>query len=431
MVGVDEPRNNAERVTEALLTAAHLLAPHELPGLLAAHGRRLGVEHAQVYLADLQQEVLVPFVGPDGPGVDQTVGSLAVDSTLAGRAYQQVQVLTQDLPGDQVRLWLPLLDGSERLGVLTVVAADPRAAQHPELLARLRGFASMAAELVMSKTMYGDTIVRLRRTGTMGLAAEMQWSLLPPLTFACDAVTIAGALEPAYQVAGDTVDYAVDPGCARVAVFDGMGHGLQSAQLAALTVAAYRNARRADRSLTDTAHSIDEALLSVFGGEAFTTAVLAELDTDTGRLEWVSAGHPEPLLLRGGKLVKTLHVEPAPPLGLGHAADPLGPADPVTVGSEQLEPGDRVLFYTDGVTEARSPDGDFFGPERLVDLIGRNLAGGLPTPETMRRVVRALLAHQQGQLSDDATMLLLEWRSGNENALLPSDPPQTHQQPPT
>ena len=82
-----------------------------------------------------------------------------------------------------------------------------------------------------------------------------------------------------------------------------------------------------------------------------------------------------------------------------------------------------MLLYTDGVIEARSPDGDFFGPERLVDLIARNLAGGLPTPETMRRVVRALLTHQQGQLSDDATMLLLEWRSSNEQALQISDLP--------
>ncbi len=95
--------------------------------------------------------------------------------------------------------------------------------------------------------------------------------------------------------------------------------------------------------------------------------------------------------MRDGNLVKTLHVDPAPPLGLGRSADPTGPADPLTIGTEQLEPGDRVLFYTDGVTEARSPDGDFFGPERLVDLISRNLASGLPTPETMRRVVRALL----------------------------------------
>ncbi len=421
-VVVDEPRSASERATDDLLTRAHLLAAHQLPEAISEYARQLQVSNATVYLADLQQDVLVPFIGPDGPDLDESLLPLAVDATLAGRAYQLVQVLSQDVTGGRLRVWLPLLDGSERLGVVTVVVDDPRATDRPELMARLRRLAALAAELVMTKTLYGDTIVRLRRTAAMGLAAEMQWSLLPPLTFACDRVTIAGALEPAYQVAGDTVDYAVDARCARVAVFDGMGHGLQSAQLAALTVAAYRNARRSERSLTDTVRTIDEALLAGFGGEAFTTAVLAELDTDTGRLQWISAGHPEPLLLRAGKLVKTLHADPAPPLGLGHSADPTGPAEPPAIGSEQLQPGDRVLFYTDGVTEARSPDGDFFGPDRLVDLVSRNLASGLPTPETMRRVVRALLTHQQGQLSDDATLLLLEWRSGNEHALLPSDP---------
>ena len=424
-----EPRTAAERSTDDLLAAAHLLAAHQLPASVAEHAAVLGLEEATIYLVDLQQTVLVPFSGPDGPALTTSAETLSVDATLAGRAYQHVQVLTQDAPGGRLRLWLPLLNGAERLGVLTGTTHDRHALEHPDLLARLERLAAVTAELVMTKTMYGDTIVRLRRTADMGLAAELQWSLLPPLTFACDTVTVAAALEPAYQVAGDTVDYAVDVGRARVAVFDGMGHGLQSAQLAALTVSAYRNARRTDRSLTDTARSIDEALLAGFGGEAFTTAVLAELDTDTGRLEWVSAGHPAPLLLRDGRLVKTLHVDPAPPLGLGHAASPTDPADPVAVGSEQLQPGDRVLFYTDGVTEARSPDGEFFGPDRLVDLIGRNLAGRLPIPETMRRVVRTLLAHQQGQLTDDATLLLLEWRSGNQDALTHHSP-QEEQPPP-
>jgi hypothetical protein len=420
---VDGLLNDGERAFDDLLSEAHLLAAHQLPDLLARHGARLGVTDVLLYLADLQQDVLVPFVGSQGPGLDETVGPLVVTATLAGRAYQHVQLLTQELPGGRLRAWLPLIDGSDRLGVLSVTLDDPTALDRPEVLARLRRLAALAAELAMTKTMYGDTIVRLRRTREMGLAAEMQWGLLPPLTFACDTVTVAAALEPAYQVAGDTVDYAVDAGCARVAVFDGMGHGLQSAQLAALTVAAYRNARRAGRGLTDTARRIDEALQITFGGVAFTTAVLAELDTDTGRLEWISAGHPEPLLLRDGRLVKTLRVDPALPLGLGYTAQHTGPDEPIAVGSEQLEPGDRVLLYTDGVTEARSPDGDFFGIERLADLISRNLAGGLPTPETMRRVVQALLAHQQGQLSDDATMLLLEWRSGNEQALLPAAAP--------
>jgi serine phosphatase RsbU (regulator of sigma subunit) len=70
-----------------------------------------------------------------------------------------------------------------------------------------------------------------------------------------------------------------------------------------------------------------------------------------------------------------------------------------------------VLLYTDGVTEARAPDGTFFGDQRLTDLIIRNLAAGLPAPETMRRVVRALLEHQQGNLSDDASLVLVQWKA--------------------
>jgi serine phosphatase RsbU (regulator of sigma subunit) len=70
-----------------------------------------------------------------------------------------------------------------------------------------------------------------------------------------------------------------------------------------------------------------------------------------------------------------------------------------------------VLLHTDGVTEARAPDGTFFGDQRLTDLIIRNLAAGLPAPETMRRVVRALLEHQQGNLSDDASLVLVQWQA--------------------
>ena len=142
-------------------------------------------------------------------------------------------------------------------------------------------------------------------------------------------------------------------------------------------------------------------------GEVFTTAVLAELDTRTGLLRWVNAGHPAPLLIRGGRVVRDLETLTRPPLGLGGLLS----GDPLEPGTEQLEPGDMVLLYTDGVTEARAPGGDFFGVERLADLVIRHLAGGLAAPETLRRVVRELLAHHEDQLTDDATLLLLEWRS--------------------
>lgn len=410
-----DPDVGAEQALVDLLAAADLAAPHELAGLIDACAQALGARRGVAYFADLQQQVLVPFVAPDGPGDDAQLTPFSIDSTLAGRAFQTFEMHVQDAGIDGVRMWLPLLAGTDRLGVLgllVVNSADRQTedALQPPFLAR---FASMVAALLVSKTPYGDALINLRRRTQMGLAAEIQWSLLPPLTFASRPVTVAAALEPAYDVAGDTIDYSVDAGRTSIAVFDGMGHGLHSAQCALLAVSAYRNARRLGRTLVETVRSIDEAVLTGLGGEIFTTAVLAQLDTDSGLLQWVNAGHPEPLLLRRGHLIKCLHVEPCPPLGLGYLPDTY----PESVGHEQLEPGDRVLLYTDGVVEARSPSGDFFGVERLADLVIRHLAGGLPAPETMRRVVRELLDHHQDQLRDDASLLLLEWRSDDESAL--------------
>ena len=381
-----------------------------MPEFVQRHVGAFGGRDALCYLVDLQQSVLIPFLPPQGPAVGAHVEPLPVDSTLAGRAYQYVEVLTQRRPNGQVIIWLPLLDGTERLGVLAVtVDPAPADADNQLVTGRLRPFASLVAELITTKTLYGDTIVRLRRRAQLGLAAELQWSLLPPLTFACGQLTVAAALEPAYEIAGDTLDHAVDAGVAQVAVFDGMGHGLPSAQLAVLAIAAYRHGRRLGKSLVDTANDIDDALLSVYSGASFTTAVLARLDTDRGVLSWVNAGHPEPLLIRNRRLVKSLHVPPRPPLGVDLRGTRASPVP--TVGEEQLEPGDSVLLYTDGITEARSPDGGFFGHQRLVDLIVRNMAAGLPAPETMRRLIHALLDHQQGNLTDDATLLLLSWQS--------------------
>ena len=405
----------------AMMRDSHLLAPHDLPDFVARHGERLALRDARVYLADLQQRQLVPFHSTSGPDVTENLAVLGVDSTLAGRAFQHVEAVVQEGSGDGVRAWLPLLDGTERLGVMGVtLGGSDDVGEGTPTGDRLRHFAALVAELVMAKTQYGDTVVRLRRSAAMGLAAEIQWSMLPPLTFADENVIVAGALEPAYQVAGDSVDYAVDADATRFAVFDGMGHSLQSAQLVGLVVAAYRNSRRRGHTLAQTARHIDQAVTEVYGGDAFTTGLLAELDTATGLLRWTSAGHLPPLLLRHGQLVKTLDLQPELPFGVG--LSPLGGAgsEPeVRVGTEQLEPGDYLLLFTDGVVEARSPEGELFGVPRLTDLMVRNLAAGLSAPETMRRAVTALLDHQAGNLVDVATMLLAQWRPAHPRMLLP------------
>ena len=108
---------------DAFLRAAHLVGPHQVAGLLRRHAAALGVTDAVAYLADLQQTVLVPLVEPAGPGLDRQLTALGVDSTVAGRCYQHVEVVVQQSTTDGVRVWLPLLDGAERLGVLGVTVA--------------------------------------------------------------------------------------------------------------------------------------------------------------------------------------------------------------------------------------------------------------------------------------------------------------------
>jgi serine phosphatase RsbU (regulator of sigma subunit) len=246
----------------------------------------------------------------------------------------------------------------------------------------------------------------------MTVGAELLWSVLPPLTYATDGLVISAMLEPAYDNGGDAFDYAVNDTHAHLAVFDAMGHGVAASGVAVLAVAAYRNARRAGHGLDETYALMDAAIAGHFGDQ-FVTAVLAQLELATGRLTWVTAGHPPPLLVRRARVVKRLEVPAATPLGLRLQGDD------VVVGSEQLELGDVVLIYTDGLTEARQPGGAFLTEEGLTDFLRREATAELPTPEMLRRFRRTLLDRVGGVLRDDASAVLIHWRGGAEERLLP------------
>ena len=392
----------------ALLEDTHLSQPDELADVIAEHAATLGLEDLVVYLVDYEQTALIPVQRRRQP-VDQQV--LRIDGTVAGRAFAETTTYEVDAGRDgRRRLWLPLIDGTDRLGMMELTAPAPVTEQ---LLTYCERYAHLTAQLIVGKGFYGDVFELVRRRRPMTVAAELQWTLLPPLVFATRGLVIAGTLEPCYTVGGDSFDYAVDDSTTRLAVFDAMGHGLTAAVTAAVTVSAYRNARRQRLDLPETYAAVDETLRAEFGGERFATGVLAQLDLRDGWLSWISAGHPAPLLLRAGKLVKVLELQPSTPLGV-----PFG-LTPVAVGEEQLEPGDRVLLYTDGVVEARTRTGEFFTADRLAEFLERETADGRPTPETLRRLRHAILAHQNGQLQDDATALLVEWRRDTELALLP------------
>jgi serine phosphatase RsbU (regulator of sigma subunit) len=157
------------------------------------------------------------------------------------------------------------------------------------------------------------------------------------------------------------------------------------------------------------AAEVDAAIAGQLGASQFATAVLARLDLDTGRLRWINAGHPEPLIVRGASLVRPPHCPPSRPLGL-HDGTPV-------CCETRLEPGDRLLLYTDGITEARAPDGTFFGEQRLADFIVAAAAAAEPAPETVRRLLAHVLAHQADHLQDDASIVILEWRTADPTRL--------------
>jgi serine phosphatase RsbU (regulator of sigma subunit) len=245
----------------------------------------------------------------------------------------------------------------------------------------------------------------------MSLAATMQWELMPPLGADAREGSVAGVLEPAYDIAGDAFDYAFNGGSVDFAIFDGMGHGIGTSLLTNLAVGAYRHARRQHVSVTTIHQAIEEAIAGQYAGEAFATGIVARLSFDTGVLEWSCAGHPAPLLLRERKVVAELSCEPALPFGIEDT--------PPVIGYRSLQPGDAVLLYTDGVVEARTPGGEEFGLQRLGDHLEREAASGHRGGELLRRLVRAVLDHRVGELRDDATFLLVDWLGSDVVAAWP------------
>jgi Stage II sporulation protein E (SpoIIE) len=342
-----------------------------------------------VYLADFSRKVLLPLAA--GMAREDVAG------TLAGRTFTSGEPVTSDR-GGSVRVWVPMVEQTSRTGVLAVTM--PRADQ--DSIRRAESLGAFTGMIVAALGRVSDVPHNRRCTRDMSLPACMQWDLLPPWSATFPGALVAGMLEPAYDIAGDAFDYAADEeGFLHFAITDGMGHGLRSTMLAGLTVGAYRHARRSGARIPEIHVAVDRTLVSYYSDDSFSTGIIGTLALGTGRLEWSSAGHPPPLLLRDRKVIAELENEPSLPFGLGGGT-------PV-VGSVDLEPDDTVLLYTDGVTEARVADGELFGLERLADLLEREAASGQPPEELLRRLVRTLLDHQPKGLRDDATLLLLRW----------------------
>ncbi|MGW1553702.1 PP2C family protein-serine/threonine phosphatase [Streptomyces sp. NPDC002346] len=402
--GVDRSEGFGERLLGVLLDRAHEMPPQLIAPLVAEEVARVGGRDLSILLQNYEQMLLVPL-----PGRGLTVGAPEpVEDSSAGKAFLSRR--TVEVPQDgTVRMYLPLLDGSDQVGAMAVTL-DSVDDDDRRLLRRLAG---LVADMIVTKDAYTDLFFQARRSAPMSVAAEIQWSLLPPLSMTVPQVEVAGILEPAYDVAGDSFDYALNGDILHVAMIDAMGHGLDAATMATVAIGAYRHTRRANTDLSHVYAFMDKAINEQFGPDHFVTAQMMCLNIATGRLQWVNAGHPAPLLIRDRAVVDRLESPTTLPVGFG--------GEQPEVSERILQPGDRLLCFTDGLIEEHQAGGEQFGEAQLIEWTNRILRDHTAVRSVVRALSHALKQERGDITSDDATIFLIEWRGGDADHLATLD----------
>jgi serine phosphatase RsbU (regulator of sigma subunit) len=394
---VNDPRRLDLR---SLLTRAEAAAPvGVVDAMAAALLEMLGARDVSFLITDFSGRSLnrlghTVASGEPGSRSEETSSRVALDGTPYGEALAaQSSVVLRE--GGDTRILAPVTSRGEAVGVLELLLPfepEPITLEDVELAAH------QLAYMVIANRRYTDLFEWGQRTVPLSLAAEIQRRLLPA-TFTCEAdqFTLAGWLEPAGQVGGDTFDFSLDRNTLHLSMTDAMGHSVNSALLATLVVGALRNIRRRSGDLLEQAQSAHEALIDYAQTNiGFVTGQLVRVDLVAQIALVVNAGHPRPFRLRNGRAAEIDLV----------AETPFGVAEGASWSTQELSlrAGDRVLFLTDGMLE-RNAEG--------VDIPGL-LRGSahLHPREAIQHLTHAVLDAVGGELQDDATSLCLDWHGG-------------------
>jgi hypothetical protein len=346
-----------------------------------ALAKEYAISEVDLLLVDYRLAALLPLLG--GPPVTGA-------GEPAWRCYDHQSEVRDDAMG-----FLPVTARGERLGVLAFSPAP----DDPELNGELAEIATLVGHELQSAGAGTDRYTIAARTQRLTVAAEMQWELLPGRSRIRPSFSLAGQLEPAYAVRGDTFDWAEHAGRLYLTVLNGMGDGVAAALLSALATHALRNARRAGVGLADQASLADQAVFAQYRGQAHVAALMLELDLATGELLAVDAGSPRLLMLRSGE-VTDLSLEAQFPLGMFESSDYV--AQPMT-----LENADRLMVVSDGVFDAPGRAGRY-GEIALHRFVRRTAAmAPLQAVRSLLGDLRTFLGH--ADLEDDAVAVCLDW----------------------
>lgn len=309
---------------------------------------------------------------------------------LRALADQAVQVDHHD---GSWRVLAPVTNRGEAIGVLELGLAEKPDEDRVEDVALA---AHALAYVVIANRRFTDLFEWGQRSVPLSLAAEMQRRLLPA-AYTCEAgqFALAGWLEPAGNIAGDTFDFSLERDTLHLSMTDAMGHSVQAAMLASVSVGALRNARRARVDLAEQARQASASVAEHFHRREYVTGQLVRVDLQSETAHIVNAGHPPPLRLRDGH-VTSIALEPDLPFGWGEHAYRVQPLE--------VAPGDRLVFLTDGLLERNVSSLDI---ETLVAQ-----GAQLHPREAVQHLIKAVLEGTGGQLKDDATVMCLDWHGG-------------------
>jgi serine phosphatase RsbU (regulator of sigma subunit) len=419
MLGLVNPTPGTATVLPRLLDAAEDASPVDaVEAVTRELATSLGAKSASLLITDLTGRALarlahVPWgalVAGRGTAMPRREGEEAavvipLDGGPPDQALrsQAVQVLA---PGSwnlavSAECWTvlaPVTERGEALGLLELALDGEPEADVVEEIART---AHVLAFVVIANRRHTDLYEWAQRRTPFSLSAEIQRRLLPP-AFTCEggSFTLSAWLEPAATIGGDTFDYSLGRDVLHLTVTDAMGHGLASALTATLCVSSLRSSRRQGASLSEQARAANVALAeqaATAGIEGFVTGLLGTLDLRTGALEVINAGHVGPYLARDGR-VRLLDLPAGPPMGAFLEST----YDGTTV---MLHPGDRLVLVTDGMLERGAASLDL--PAELLRT------RQLHAREATRGLADKVLDVVGPTLSDDATLLVLDWHGGH------------------
>jgi len=414
------PSRRVHRRTMVIL-ADELAGLIELTDVLALLGSRMEELYRPsvfaAFLSDAPGAPLVPRTprGADDPG---TAPPLPADSSLA-RLFLRLRrpvfaeeaedlLFTGEVDPQSLHfltqldaaLFVPLVSGNRLIGFLAFGPKAGSGLYSQEDLANLRGLAIHVASTLESRQLYRDSLEQERLEAELNVAREIQARLLPTAPLVTPAYAVAGRNDPCRAVGGDYYDYFLrEDGRLAVAIADVAGKGIPAALMMTSLCTAFR--REAEGGVSP---SRVMRALNAFVGErvtpgGFVSFFFADWDPSSGLLRYCNAGMDPPVLFRPGTQYQHRLRKGGPVLG---AAQDYAYRE----GAISLEPGDRLFLHTDGLTEERNRDGEFFDEDRLLAAVNAHLDA--PPEGILDAIFATVAAFGDGSEPDDKTSIVLE-----------------------